>query len=91
MNSFLSHTILPLRRIWRRFTSDDHKFRLAKRQSRVSGWTYRTFPMEFHRKDYAMILKACRASKQSATSFLQEAALERAHFILQVESLGKRQ
>jgi hypothetical protein len=35
--------------------------------------------------------QACRTTKQSATRFLQEAALERAHFILQVEKSGRRQ
>jgi hypothetical protein len=91
MKSFLSQSIQPLLKIWRRFTSDDHIYRLARRHSRASGWTLRTFRMEFHRNDYATILKASRISKQSDLTFLQQAALERARFILQVENSGRRQ
>ena len=91
MKSFLNQSFRPLRRIWRRFFSDDHLYRLAKRQSRASGWTLRTFTIQFSRDDYAAIRKACRITKQSDLRFLQEAALERARFILQVENSAKCQ
>lgn len=91
MKSFLSQSVQPLRRIWRRFTSDDHIFRLATRQTRASGWTYQTFSMQFRRDDFAVILKACRISKQGSLRFVQEAALERARCIVQIENSGRRQ
>jgi hypothetical protein len=91
MKSLINQSPRLLRRIWRRFFSDDHIFRLAKRQSRASGWTSRTFAIEFRRDDYAAILKACRVAKQSSLGFLQEAALERARFILRLENSETRQ
>jgi hypothetical protein len=72
MKSFLRQTISPLLRIWRNLAYDDNKFRLATRQGRASGWTWKTFAMEYRRDDYAVILKACRITKQTSYSFLHE-------------------
>jgi hypothetical protein len=77
MKPFLRQSIQPLRRIWRRFTSDDHIYRLATRQDRASGLRHITFSMSFLRHDYAAILKACGIAKQNPTKFLEEAAVER--------------
>jgi hypothetical protein len=73
------------------FTSDDHIYRFATGQSRASGWKHVTFPMKFYRHDYAALLNACRITKQSTCKFLQEAALDPARFILQVEHLARGQ
>jgi hypothetical protein len=90
MKSLLSYTILPLYRIWLRFAYDAHKIRLAKLQSRASLWTFRTFGIEFLRQDYALVLRACRASRQSVLKFLQDAAIQHAQIILQIEDSGRR-
>lgn len=88
MKSFRRHTIQPLHRLWLRWFSIEEKFRLARLRSRASGWTTRGFTIEFRRQDYAIILKACRIMKQSNLRFLEEAALERAHLILQMQNSG---
>jgi hypothetical protein len=84
----MSYTIQSLYRLWLRWTSIDYRFRLARRNSRASGWTTRGFTIEFRRQDYAVILKACHIMKQSNLRFLEEAALERAHLILQMQNSG---
>lgn len=88
MKSILRKTVLPLHRLWLRWTSIDCQFRLARRNSRASGYTLRGFRFSFPRNDYAVLLRACRITQQDAHAFLQEAALERAHLILQMQNSG---
>lgn len=85
MNSALRYTVMPFYQMLRRWYSVDYQFRLARRYSRSSIWTRRSYSIAFRRQDYAMILKACRVRKQDALRFLEEAAIERAQFILQRE------
>jgi len=88
MKSVLRKMILPLYHHWLQWTSIDYQFRLARRNSRASGYTLRGYHFSFRRDDYALLLRACRITKQSAHAFVQEAALERAHLILQLQNLG---
>lgn len=88
MNAVLRSTILPLYRMWRSWVNHDREFRLARRNSRASGYTLRGFRFSFRRNDYALLLRACRITKQDAHGFVQEAALERAHLILQMQNSG---
>jgi len=88
MKSLLRYTIQPLYRLWLRWAYDDHKIRLTKRRRCALGWTLRGFTIDFRRQDYAVILKACRIRKQSTIRFFEEAAVERARFILQTENPG---
>jgi len=88
MKSILRKTILPIYRFWLRWTSIDFPFRLARRNSRASGYTLRGFRFSFRRNDYALLLRACRITNQDAHGFVQEAALERAHLILQMQNSG---
>lgn len=88
MNAVLRSTILTLYRRYRRWVNHDREFRLARRNSRASGYTLRGFHFSFRRNDYAVLLRACRITQQDAHAFLQEAALERAHLILQMQNSG---
>lgn len=65
MNSFLNPTILLLHQLWRNFTQDDYKFRLATRQSRTSGWTWKNL---LHRVSHTTKQRRCQLSSVLAVS-----------------------
>ena len=92
MKSFLSRIILPLHRIWQRWTYDDpYQIRLAQCRAGDPGWITRWYIIQFHRPDYDIIREACRVRNQSTIRFLEDAAVERAKSILQTKDLGRLQ
>ncbi len=88
MNLLIRYILDPVRRAWRRWAYANDPFVIAKRNTRATGYTIRGFTFCFRRSDYALILKACRITKQDSFQFVQNAALERAYLILQVENSG---
>jgi len=87
MKSLLRYTIQLLRRLWLRWTCDDpYKIRLAQCRPGDGDWT--TVTVQFRREQFDVLCKACRITSQTSLTFLQEAALERAYLILQLQNRG---
>jgi len=86
MKSLPRYTIQPLYRLWLRWAYDDHKIRLTQCHADTAEWT--TATVQFHREQFDVLCKACRITGQTTLTFLQEAALERAYLILQLQNSG---